>query len=150
MVQNLVDPSLYPLVRGRTRGFRGCRYRVVGVADAIERWAGKGDLDVIRTLRDNPRFPIKQHAKSTWWWSTDYQILPSQVRFVEGGGVEFASYINNLHPVKYRGIYRTVEQLIEAVLPARDLCLTWYDKSDNLRGPGRIEPRIPPPGEDDK
>ncbi|KAM0228046.1 hypothetical protein ACHAPO_011074 [Fusarium lateritium] len=41
MVQNLVHPSLYPLVYGRSRVFRD---EVVGVEDAIDRWSGKGDV----------------------------------------------------------------------------------------------------------
>lgn len=90
-------------------------------------------------MPDDPRFRIKPH-ESTWWWSTDYQWLPAEVRFVEGGGVEFASYINNLHPVKYRGIYRTIEQLIDVVLCAWDLCLMFYDKDEQLMGPAVSNP----------
>jgi hypothetical protein len=39
MVQDLVHPSMYPLVYGRSRGFKD---EQVGVVDAVEHWAGKG------------------------------------------------------------------------------------------------------------
>lgn len=51
-----------------------------------------------------------------------------------GGGVRFTSYINNLHPVKYRCIYDTIEKLIESVLPAWDLCLGVQKVDQSRRG----------------
>lgn len=41
MVHDLIHPSLYPLVHGRTRVLSD---EVVGVADAIDKWSGKGDI----------------------------------------------------------------------------------------------------------
>lgn len=40
-VQDLVHPSLYPLVYGRSRVFGD---EVVGIEDAVEKWAGKGEI----------------------------------------------------------------------------------------------------------
>ena len=37
--------------------------------------------------------------------------------------MKFSSCINSLHPLKYAGIYRVVEKLIETALPAWDQCL---------------------------
>ena len=42
-VQNLVHPSLFPLVYNRTRAFQD---EVVGVEDAIDEWSGKGEVVV--------------------------------------------------------------------------------------------------------
>jgi hypothetical protein len=42
-VQNLVHPSLFPLVYNRTRAFQD---DVVGVGDAIDEWSGKGEVVV--------------------------------------------------------------------------------------------------------
>ncbi|KAK4235350.1 hypothetical protein C8A03DRAFT_46505 [Achaetomium macrosporum] len=122
--QNLVDPSMYPL-------------EVVGVEDAIDKWAGKSER-VPRRLARPPPPPGGMTSGSCStprsYWSTSYQWLPANVKFTDSGGVQFTSYINNLHPVKYRDIYSTIEDLIKAVLPMWDRCL----------GPGRHMPRIIP------
>lgn len=125
MVHDLVHPSLYPLVYGRTRVFRD---EVVGVADAIDKWSGKGSVIPRPTDRMGYFYPDPS------FWSENYQWLPANVKFVEGGGVRFTSYINNLHPVKYRGIYSTIEKLIETVLPAWDLCLGKQRIDETCRG----------------
>lgn len=57
-------------------------------------------------------------------WSTNYQWLPSNVKFSDNGTIKFTSYISNLHPVKYRGAYRAIEKLVEKALPLWDQCLT--------------------------
>lgn len=113
----------------------------MGVADAIDKWSGKGTIIPAPT---HPR-PTGQywHGPSIepTFWSEVYQWLPANVEFVEGGGVRFTSYINNLHPVKYRCIYDTIEKLIETVLPAWGLCLGEQKVDQSRRG--RHEPRFP-------
>ncbi|KAM5360141.1 hypothetical protein ACJZ2D_013956 [Fusarium nematophilum] len=73
-----------------------------------------------------------------------YQWLPSNLKFRDDGSVRFASYINNLHPVKHRGIYGTIEKLIEKALPAWDFCLALYESFTHVGG-GRTDPRFPRP-----
>ncbi|KAJ4315637.1 hypothetical protein N0V94_005834 [Neodidymelliopsis sp. IMI 364377] len=75
------------------------------------------------------------------YWSVNYQWLPSKV-FLQDGTVRFTNYINNLHPTKYPGIYRTIERLIETSLPMWDQCLTLASNLDQLDGPGRTESRF--------
>ncbi|KAJ4324576.1 hypothetical protein N0V84_003855 [Fusarium piperis] len=146
-VLNLVHPSLYPLVYGRTRVFED---EVVGVEDAIDKWAGKGEV-----------IPQQEHRKyytgigdvsiNSSFWSTKYQWLPSNVELREDGSVRFTSYINNLHPVKHRGVYGTIEKLIERALPAWDLCLKLHLRRQHVefKGAGRTEPRFPLPDDPD-
>lgn len=105
---------MYPLVFESTKLFRN---EVVGVADAVSKWAGKGTV-------------ISNQASSESWsdvplefWSDDYQWLPSNVALGEDGSVKFTSYINNLHPTEYPEIYEAIEQLIEKALPLWDQCL---------------------------
>lgn len=138
MVRDLVHPSLFPLVYGRTRVFRD---EVVGVADAVDKWSGKGNV-IARSPGppDEPSYWSRDIDPS--YWSLDYQWLPANVKFVEGGGVEFTSYINNLHPVKYRGVYAMIEKLMEKALPAWDFCVIEYGDGDDI-GRGRREPRFP-------
>lgn len=147
IVQDLVHPSMYPLVYGRTRVFAD---EVVGVEDAIDKWAGKGD--VIPQLEPEPEVKKYRHLYRNiggsevdpTFWSPKYQWLPANVKFQDDGSVKFTSYINNLHPVEYQDIYGTIEKLIEKSLPAWDLCLAQY-RNYELEGGGRTKPRFPRP-----
>ncbi|KAK4227016.1 hypothetical protein QBC38DRAFT_536759 [Podospora fimiseda] len=153
-VQDLVHPSMYPLVYGRSRFFEA---EVVGVDDAIDKWAGKGDVipqgkwGEDSTKREQNVFMWYMRRRiirggsdiDKEYWSTVYQWLPSNVKFTKEGGVEFTSYINNLHPTKYKDIYKTVEKLIEKSLPMWDQCLPRYIRYKH-QGPGLHSPRILP------
>ncbi|KAH7068434.1 hypothetical protein BKA63DRAFT_536755 [Paraphoma chrysanthemicola] len=118
MVQDLVHPSMYPLVYGRTRVFSE---ECVGINDAVGRWAGKGIVipkdEVARNAR--PRYDELPPE----YWSETYQWLPANVAFQDDGSVRFTSYINNLHPIRYSTVYSTIEQLIQTSLPLWDQCL---------------------------
>ncbi|KAH7092376.1 hypothetical protein FB567DRAFT_545535 [Paraphoma chrysanthemicola] len=135
MVQDLVHPSMYPLVYGRTRVFNE---ECVGTTDAVGRWAGKGIVipkdNMARTVSGSyDQIPPE-------FWSETYQWLPANVAFQDDGSVRFTSYINNLHPVRYSTIYSTIEQLIQTSLPLWDQCLFSV-----CYGAGRTEPRMEVP-----
>jgi hypothetical protein len=115
MVHDLVHPSMYPLVYGRSRVFNE---EAVGVDDAITKWAGKGNVIPKGVGEPKNRWDIPPE-----YWSKTYQWLPSNVAFGESGSVHLTSYINNLHPKMYPDIYRTIEKLIETSLPMWDQCL---------------------------
>jgi hypothetical protein len=136
MVQNLIHPSLYPFVYGRSRAFMD---EVVGVEDAVHRWSGKGEV-----------IPKDESSKKNEHFSDTYQWLPSDVKIQEDGSVKFASYINGLHPNKYPEIYATIEKLIETALPAWDLCLVFdrdsgEDYKKEIVAAGRTKARFPRP-----
>ena len=159
-VQDLVHPSMYPLVYGRTPVLDD---EVVGVEDAVDmdKWAGKGkvipgrgentDLDE-RGALDKYGWPLYKRdrggidsgAVGADYWSETYQWLPANLEFTESGGVKFTSYINGLHPVKYRDIYRTVEKLVETSLPMWDQCLVRSEGFGSIVGVGRHAPRMMP------
>ncbi|KAI1335695.1 hypothetical protein F5Y15DRAFT_408961 [Xylariaceae sp. FL0016] len=137
MVQDLVHPSMYPLVYGRSRVFR---QEVVGVDDAIEKWAGKGELierEGSSTAEDRSVYGVYSRA---------FQWPPSNVAFQDDDSVKMTSYVNGLHPNKFADVYGTLEKLIEAALPAWDQCLAlavgYQSKKD---GAGRTESRFPYP-----
>ena len=145
-VQDLVHPSLYPLVYGKTRAFTD---ELVGVEDAISKWAGRGTAvpyfgsdEPSTNLRRTVSIGSSNIEKS--FWSDNYQWLPSNVKLQDDGSVRFTSYINNLHPVKHREVYKTIERLIEKSLPAWNTCLTQYRDYQQLGG-ARTEPRFPRP-----
>ncbi|KAK5625955.1 hypothetical protein RRF57_001671 [Xylaria bambusicola] len=133
-VLNLVHPSMYPLVYKSTKVFRD---EVVGVADAIDRWAGKGTI----ICNDEAGSEASAHVPAECW-SENYQWLPSNVALRDDGSVKFTSYINNLHPTKYPEIYSAIEQLVRKALPMWDQCLwTQSDYEENNR-PGRLTSRF--------
>ena len=66
------------------------------------------------------------------------------------GGVKFTSYINNLHPTKYRDIYGTIEKLVEKSLPLWDHCLAEYRESRPGRQSGGRRARSAHSGGEDQ
>ncbi|KAH7313734.1 hypothetical protein B0I35DRAFT_277891 [Stachybotrys elegans] len=139
-VRNLVHPSLFPLVYGRTPVIKE---ELVGASpDTPELWAGKGD--VIPRPPDAPEPLLYGAAIDPAMWSSDYQWLPANVSLLEDGSVKFTSYVNNLHPGKYQDIYRTLEKLISKSLPAWDLCLAQWERHEP-ESAGRTRPRFPIP-----
>jgi Protein of unknown function (DUF4246) len=147
MVQDLVHPSMYPLVYGRSRGLKE---EVVGVGDAIEKWAGKGSIIPKDDWHSDPqrdrfRYGVGSGEVPPQYWSDTYQWLPANVAFQDEGAVKFTSYINNLHPNRYPEIYFTIEKLIETVLPAWDQCLALAAGYNVRDGAGRVKPRFPYP-----
>lgn len=143
-VQDLVHPSMYPLVYRRTRVLQD---EVVGVEDAIPTWSGRGDVipgldEWVATEAEQFSYAVGGGDVPPNFWSEKYQWLPSNVAFQDDGSVRFTSYINNLHPTKYRDIYRTIERLIGTSLPMWDQCLNVVTEYDSVTGPGRTEGRL--------
>ncbi|KAH8904798.1 hypothetical protein BR93DRAFT_916535 [Coniochaeta sp. PMI_546] len=107
-VLNLVHPSLYPLVYGRTRVLtNGGRVALTDILASC----GQGEVAAKseHTFDDN------------YAWSARFQWLPCEVEFSSGTDgetdVRITSYINNLHPNKHRGLYRTIEKIISLSVP---------------------------------
>lgn len=155
MVQDLVHPSMFPLVYGRTKALQA---ESVTVADAIEKWAGKGEVisksEEPEQDSTGPRWrrtaTLGSHDVPAEYWSTSYQWLPSNVSFQDDGSVKLMSYINSLHPTRYPEIYATIEELIERAIPAWDQCLLEYRRYTHY-GPGRKGSRFSvPSGADDE
>ncbi|TVY35684.1 hypothetical protein LOCC1_G007805 [Lachnellula occidentalis] len=148
MVQDLLHPSMYPLVYGRTKGLDE---EVVGVTDAIDKWAGKGEVIEKDNEQPDPadkyNMGIGGDMLPPNFWSDTYQWLPSNVAFQGNGSVKFTSYINNLHPNKHPDIYRTIEKLVEKALPAWDQCLALNVDYRTKIGAGRTNSRFSKPAE---
>ncbi|KAL2128960.1 hypothetical protein VTI74DRAFT_8414 [Chaetomium olivicolor] len=150
-VQDLVHPSMYPLVYGRSRFLPE---EAVGVEDAVDKWAGKGNVIPRKPeWNEEPAGARSRYSVNTGrsidpsYWSTTYQWLPANIKFTANGGVEFTSYVNNLHPTKYRDIYKSIEKLIEISLPMWDQCVV---HSEMVEGAGRHWPRLRPDSPSDE
>lgn len=139
---------MFPLIYGQSKVLNE---EVVGVLDAIAKWAGKGDIiQKAPASVGDPSVSLGSYDVPASYWSNNYQWLPSNVAFHDNGSVRLTSYLNNLHPTKYPGIYQTVERLIETAIPAWDQALLTYQDSKH-RGPGRKGSRFAiPDGADDE
>lgn len=111
-VVNLVDPSLFPLVYGRTNVLVG------GQSCGMDEnsWSSRSKECLLVSER-----PQLAKERSTWtWdsgryiWSSKFQWLPCEVEFTGPPGstdVRISSYINNLHPTNHE-MYSAIETVI--------------------------------------
>ncbi|KAF9893523.1 hypothetical protein FE257_010835 [Aspergillus nanangensis] len=112
-VVNLVDPSLFPLVYGRTKILN--KGQMCGM-DANSWSSCNEDDDQI--LSDQPR--VVENGPDWSWdagrciWSSKFQWMPCEVEFTGPPGstdIHISSYINNLHPTNTE-IYSAIEAVI--------------------------------------
>ncbi|RFU81038.1 hypothetical protein TARUN_1131 [Trichoderma arundinaceum] len=145
---NLVDPSLFPLVYGRSLVlFDGGQVNLQDVfgsyqganvvpkhfdrrADSqeVQNQIDKGYSEVIGA-RIN-RYVSKYEYYN---WSANYQWLPCEAEFIEDTGTEvrITSYINNLHPT-HKLLYTNIRKLISMAIKPWNDCLvrgqdSWND-----------------------
>lgn len=135
-VLNLVHPSLFPFVYGRTRFVQGAQ---VGVQTAFEATESTHVAPADQKLVERSQHGqgLQSSKDNAGRWSNRFQWLPSDIKFrgEEGTDVEIASYINNLHPVQHKPLYGVIEKLISlAIEPWNDVLI----KSGDGRTPERI------------
>ncbi|EIM84073.1 uncharacterized protein STEHIDRAFT_140990 [Stereum hirsutum FP-91666 SS1] len=141
-VLDLVHPSLFPLVYGKTRILPDS---TCGLDDCIRRCGegvvlpapSKEECEFIRDdLYGRGHYYSDRHPTP---WSRNYQWLPCQVKLTDGVA-KITSYINNLHPQHNKGLYSVVEQVITRTVPLWNRTLTAL-QADGGRGelnPARI------------
>ncbi|TFK31619.1 hypothetical protein BDQ12DRAFT_693870 [Crucibulum laeve] len=162
-VLNLVHPSLFPLVYGRSRGLKE---GVTSLDDCIER-CGEGEtIPVSRIIyteatwspadevNEKEECELAEHEEpddgvfeanwaigGTKWrkypYSRKFQWLPCQVDISgEGDSVKITSYINNLHPRHHKHLYYIIEKIIARAIPLWNLTL------NTLKAPQTVMQRI--------
>jgi len=124
-VLDLVHPSLFPLVYGRSRVFAE---KCIGLQDCVQ-FTGKGEV-IPTPTEDQKRGIGMEH------FSTKFQWLPCEVAFAKDGAVEIQSYINNLHPVHHNQLYKVLEKLLAKAIPLWNRVLSGLDE--------KRKPRIDP------
>lgn len=102
-VLDLVHPSLYPVVYGRTLG----RYPDAG-----------GPVAPIASP-----FPAKEKGYPVEYRSDKFQWLPTDFQVDEKGGVMALGYINNIHP-SHEGLNKCLQDLIKYFIPRWERVLT--------------------------
>ncbi|ODV79350.1 uncharacterized protein CANTADRAFT_253745 [Suhomyces tanzawaensis NRRL Y-17324] len=120
-VVDLVHPLLFPL-----------QYGVTPIKDANGELVIAEYLDTIEQKKQGVR----------WGISTKYQWLPATMTLDESKNFQFSSYINNLHPVKFSGLYSTIAEVFNATVPALDFSLSFYASGNRskVEVPGDVYP----------
>jgi hypothetical protein len=132
-VLDLVHPSLFPLIYGRSRILPTGN---ITLDDCIQA-SGKGEIvptpdDDDCKLGSQPHWLGQRGTGTTDFWSNRFQWLPSDVAFTESEDVKVTSYINNLHPVHHKSIYPVIEKFIAKSIPAWDVVLSSYVQHGNV------------------
>ncbi|KAG8680846.1 hypothetical protein FRC08_016006 [Ceratobasidium sp. 394] len=114
LVLDLVHPSLYPIVYGRTLAYpEGSTDRDVAKLKPIPPPETSKGPDLYRTRGE------KYHISAKFQWlPTDFVVSD------DGKSVKSVSYINNLHPEQHAELYTTIEWLIGAFIPLFERVLT--------------------------
>jgi hypothetical protein len=128
-VLDLVHPSLNCLVYGRTYVTKEpMKQRNVSIGN----WSGEGDIFNIKggtkeeEEEETPMTPDEDDYEENpdqikvsddFFTSKKFQWLPADVLVNHEGKVEFQSYINNLHPLKHKSLYRSLEIILEKFIP---------------------------------
>jgi hypothetical protein len=114
-VVDLVHPSLFPVIYGRTHVLPD---RTIGLDDCLDS-IGEGDLlpkadEAGASLEKYPEFQSHTHPPR---FSAKFQWLPCDVKMTQEYGCSIVSYINNAHPIKHKGLYDIVEKILTKTMP---------------------------------
>ncbi|KAL3472540.1 hypothetical protein BJX99DRAFT_214159 [Aspergillus californicus] len=124
-VVDLVHPSLFPLVYGRSKILPDS---LISVDDCFLR-VGQGQ---VTELQPETQGPYHREGDSNPY-SRRFQWLPCNVAFNANGECKIASYINNLHPMEHREMYSVLEQILTRTIPLWNISLR--DPERQLRIP---------------
>ena len=136
--RDLLSMALYPLVYGKSRILPN---KVIGVDEAL-RHAGQGEIIPVPQDTGITREDIAWRVSSrsdiqVRPYSRVFQILPSDWELGDDGRWHIATYINNLHPVKHRDMYKLIEDAFNGMVPQWNMTLT--PLKDMLHSRARIE-----------
>jgi hypothetical protein len=126
-VVDLVHPSLFPVVYGRTRVLPD---RVIGLGDCLDT-VGQGELFPSPPTEEGSAIVDANH-RHRWWqsihnppeYSAKFQWLPCEVELSENKECRVVSYINNAHPVEHRELYDVVGKILTRIIPLWEKSLT--------------------------
>ncbi|KDR70090.1 hypothetical protein GALMADRAFT_1351644 [Galerina marginata CBS 339.88] len=121
-VWDLVHPSLFPLIYGRTRVL--ANGETTTLDDCIRR-SGEGEIAPVPPEDQTVELGATA-ARYSWEtnhsenpFSTKFQWLPCEVD-ISANEAKITSYINNLHPQEEKPLYELVEKLISLSIPLWD------------------------------
>ncbi|KAG9942583.1 hypothetical protein KCU85_g9184, partial [Aureobasidium melanogenum] len=109
-VLDLVHPSLFPLIYGRSKVLRE---GVVELENCTS-YCGQG------AVIERP----ESTSSTSPYHSLQFQWLPCDVHFQGEDDVKIVSYINNLHPREHPELYRVIEKIVAKAVPLWDQVLS--------------------------
>lgn len=114
-VVDLVHPSLFPVVYGRTRILHRKLIGLEEFANSI----GEGNVLAVPLEEDATTVNPNRRSRNTTHqsYSRKFQWLPCDVHFDDNGECRIASYINNLHPKQHRPLYQVIEKILAQTIP---------------------------------
>ena len=124
-VLDLIHPSLFPLIYGRSRVLSSGSVELQQCMTYI----GKGKIAPTPDDVDVSLAGGSSYVSGTWrntrpkFWSKAFQWLPCDVRFTRDE-VKITSYINNLHPTLHTSLYSVIEDFITKSIPLWNLALS--------------------------
>ncbi|KAF7968074.1 hypothetical protein HWV62_32065 [Athelia sp. TMB] len=128
LVLDLVHPSLFPVVYGTTRILRGS---TVPLNDCV---AQCGTGEVLPVPPEEMIYMPEDWEGQQPVYSRKFQWLPCEAEFAgESGAVQITSYINNLHPKKFKPLYDAIEKIIDKSIVLWDRTLD--NRASNVRVP---------------
>lgn len=122
-VVDLVHPSLFPVIYGRTRVVPD---RVIGLEHCLDSF---GQGQTLPQPSDKEAVPqgssgLTADPSVAPELSTKFQWLPCDFEYAENGRCHILSYINNAHPIKHRALYEVVERILAHTMPLWQKSLT--------------------------
>ncbi|KAF8601415.1 hypothetical protein BDV93DRAFT_495817 [Ceratobasidium sp. AG-I] len=131
-VLDLVHPSLYPIVYGRTLAYpEGSNDRDPSVLAAVPSPPLSPMDPELWRWRDHPQAPNYHISRQFQWLPTDFQVSE------DGKSAKSLGYINNLHPDEHNELHKVVEELVGAYVPLFERALT-DSVYENDAVPGRV------------
>ena len=136
-VLNIVDPSLFPLVYGRSLVLEdggqvdlddifGSYEQAKVASKHVDRRVDSPEIQkqIEKGLNHPISLSIHYSKREFYYWSFNFQWLPCEVEFSGdfGTDVHITSYINNLHPA-HKSLYRSIEKLISLAIKPWNDCL---------------------------
>ncbi|EME79070.1 uncharacterized protein MYCFIDRAFT_116770 [Pseudocercospora fijiensis CIRAD86] len=121
-VLDLLHPSLYPLIYGRSQALSEGMVPLEG----CEKYIGQGIVVPVPEKKHLhvERFAGKSRHPPLHFYSSRFQWLPCEISFGENENVKITSYINNLHPKFHQPLYETLERIIAKTVPMWDATLS--------------------------
>ncbi|KAL2798387.1 hypothetical protein BJX66DRAFT_334091 [Aspergillus keveii] len=135
-VVDLVHPSLFPVIYGRSRILTD---RLINLDDCLNH-VGEGELLPTPTEQQIPT----HHYSHPDPFSRKFQWMPCNIKLTGDGGCRVTSYINNLHPKKNSSLYRVIEKIVAQTIPLWNITLSNLDNNKHrIAGEVVYEPESP-------
>ncbi|KAF9523657.1 hypothetical protein CPB83DRAFT_886802 [Crepidotus variabilis] len=127
IIWDIVDPSLWPLVYGRSRVL--LEGQIASLEDCIDR-CGQGEVPPVPPDEETTDFGELRFSwgpeSTSKAYSNKFQWLPCEVD-ISGRRSRIVSYINNLHPQETR-VYDLIGELVDASIPLWNMTLTPFSE----------------------